>query len=223
MQGLGWSARASFRPVGNEPWAHNVWVEGSPYLKTAQEVDLLVGEFVAWLKQEGFWEKTLIFLTADHGISEVGRHPYWDPDSAESPLIILGPGVKRGVQFDYAESIDIVPTLAYLAGIRCPRTATGVVLSEALVDPPGNQQRRTITMEQINDLIYAYDELLPKAQVAALKHPAKRSAIEVLDNTFYGLRRFGEWNDFTSAAEVYEHNKKVYEQVRKIAGELDVP
>ena len=221
MQDLGRAARASYNSKGDPAWADNIWVKGSPFRRTAVTADQQVGSFVEFLKQSGVWDKTVIFLTADHGISHVGRHPYWDPEAAEMPLIILGPGVKKGATFDYADSIDIVPTLCHLAGVAAPATSQGVILSEALIHPPSTR-KRDITIREINDLIYRYDDLLPRLQVAATKHPPVRGHVEVLDNTYYGLRRFGEWSDFQTAREVYEHNSKIYRQLTEFAKELGV-
>ena len=222
LQDLGRSARASYQWEGNPPWADNIWVEGSPYRRTAARVDRQVGEFVAFLKDSEQWDNTLLFLTADHGISHVGRHPYWDPASAEAPMIIIGPGVRKGVTFEYADSIDIVPTLCHLAGVSIPATAQGIVLSEALENPPATNRQRDLTMQEINDLIFRYDELLPRVQAAALQHPPTRGHVEVLDNEYYGLRRFGEWSDFGTVRRVYEHNAGLLSRLEQHAKDLGV-
>jgi len=49
------------------------------------------------------------------------------------PLIVMGkPWVKSGHYGEYAEVVDIAPTLAYLLNVRPPAGAEGRVLSEAL-------------------------------------------------------------------------------------------
>jgi arylsulfatase A-like enzyme len=49
------------------------------------------------------------------------------------PLIVMGkPWVKSGHYGQYAEVVDIAPTLAYLLNVRPPAGAEGRVLTEAL-------------------------------------------------------------------------------------------
>jgi hypothetical protein len=50
---------------------------------------------------------------------------------ARVPVVLAGPGVRRGEYLGSATPADIVPTLAYLTGITMPRT-DGRVLREAL-------------------------------------------------------------------------------------------
>jgi hypothetical protein len=222
LQGLGAAARRSFNATGDEPWAGNIWAAASPYRQAARQADQLLGEFVQMLREEQALEETVLVITADHGMSKLGRHPYWDPDSARTPLVLRGPGLRRGLVFDYCDSVDIVPTLAYLSGLPVPNDAEGIILAEALEKPPARIQKRELSLRQINEVIYAYDELVQKVQPAVLARPQLRSRVEILDNTFYGVRRFGEWSDFTSAREVFEHNKAIYDQILTIAREAGV-
>ncbi len=51
------------------------------------------------------------------------------------PLLIFGPGVEDDIVKKRVETIDLVPTVARLAGIEIPAGATGKVLEEALDHP----------------------------------------------------------------------------------------
>jgi predicted AlkP superfamily pyrophosphatase or phosphodiesterase len=48
------------------------------------------------------------------------------------PVMFLGPGVEDGVIKRRVETVDVVPTLAALAGVEIPSASTGKVLTEAL-------------------------------------------------------------------------------------------
>lgn len=53
----------------------------------------------------------------------------------EVPVLLFGSGIKAGRYSEPASPVDIVPTLAALAGVRMPKT-DGRVLREALSAPP---------------------------------------------------------------------------------------
>ena len=57
MQDLGRSARASYQWDGDSPpWADDIWVQGSPYRRTAARVDRQVADFVDFLKNLRFFD-----------------------------------------------------------------------------------------------------------------------------------------------------------------------
>jgi arylsulfatase A-like enzyme len=53
----------------------------------------------------------------------------------EVPVLLFGAGIKPGRYAEPASPVDIVPTLASLAGVQMPKT-DGRVLREALIAPP---------------------------------------------------------------------------------------
>jgi len=53
----------------------------------------------------------------------------------EVPVLLFGAGIKPGHYGDPTSPVDIVPTLAALAGVHMPKT-DGRVLREALTTPP---------------------------------------------------------------------------------------
>jgi predicted AlkP superfamily pyrophosphatase or phosphodiesterase len=54
------------------------------------------------------------------------------------PILIMGAGVNAGVYSRRVHSVDVVPTLARLAGIPFPEDIDGVPLKEVLEEPPVN-------------------------------------------------------------------------------------
>jgi hypothetical protein len=107
-------------------------------------VDRLVGELMARLRQTGLWDRALVVLTADHGISfrvkptparpfVVGRLGYrreLTPDNAEDivtiPLLVKFPDQRQGrIDPKWARTIDVLPTIADVLGIRLPFRVDG--------------------------------------------------------------------------------------------------
>ena len=77
------------------------------------------------LKRIGIWERAMVVVTADHGISFQGKAIYRRIAQKENlggvanpPLFIKYPGQRRGkVSTVHTQTIDIVPTIARQLGI----------------------------------------------------------------------------------------------------------
>jgi len=94
------------------------------YWGMISEVDRQIGRLVAGLKAAGAWETTVLVLTADHGEMmgdhwTFGKFGFFDP-SCHVPLIIRAPGKPPARVGRFTESIDLMPTLADLAGVAAP-------------------------------------------------------------------------------------------------------
>ena len=102
------------------------------YLGLAAEVDHHFGRLIAFLKETGQYDRTLIVVTADHG-EMLGDRYIWAKstyhDAAyHTPLIIRDPGLpgSHGTAFDMpTESIDIAPTILERFGLDVPQTMNG--------------------------------------------------------------------------------------------------
>ena len=118
---------------------HRWWREQrAVYHGMVSEVDDNLGRLFETLKTTGQWDNTLIIFTADHGayngdhwFSEKGH--YFD-SALQVPLIIRDPGARAdisrgGIINDPAASVDIVPTLLALLGLKIPRRVQGRSLS----------------------------------------------------------------------------------------------
>lgn len=99
----------------------------APYASRIRRLDAAFGKFVAFLKQQGRFENSLIIFTADHGdsLGEEGRfgHAYTlFPEIVRIPMLIhLPASLRQGLVQEPespAFSIDITPTLYYLLGHR---------------------------------------------------------------------------------------------------------
>ena len=99
----------------------------SGYASAVQEVDQAFGEFVIFLKEHGYYENSVIVLTADHGESlgewgRLGHVAYLTPETMRIPMIIhLPEKLKADLTWDVHRPAflqDVTPTLYYLLGHR---------------------------------------------------------------------------------------------------------
>ncbi len=107
-------------------------------------MDAQLGRVLDELDRLGLASSTLIVLWGDHGW-HLGDHGYWTKhtnyeQANRIPLIIVAPGVARpgGVARQLAETVDIYPTLAELAGLPAPsgpQPIDGLSLVPVLRDP----------------------------------------------------------------------------------------
>ena len=87
-------------------------------------VDNAIAELVQVLKDEGILDDTLIIITSDHG-EQLGQHGIWGHAGLHEsvikiPLIMRYPKkLPQGLRIrDYAQHVDIVPTILDIAEIR---------------------------------------------------------------------------------------------------------
>jgi Sulfatase len=111
-------------------WVQEQWPVVQAYgqhLIQLQFVDTLVGQLTGRLKAEGLYDKALVIITGDHGVSfRPGRphkrvHDETLADIMSVPLFVKLPGQRAPVVSDRnVQSIDIVPTIADLLKTRLP-------------------------------------------------------------------------------------------------------
>ncbi|MGH3036017.1 MAG: sulfatase-like hydrolase/transferase [Gaiellaceae bacterium] len=157
-------------------------------------VDRLLGDLLARLDETGLYESSLVVVTADHGISfrPRGSHRATTPDNLQDlafvPLFVKAPGQREGAVVDYhVQTIDILPTIADVLGIRIPWQIDG---RSALTDP----HRDTVRMAHIYRLSdYRPPETTPYAPLLVRKQAAVARKVELVGA--------GDWSSlFVSAA-----------------------
>jgi hypothetical protein len=95
--------------------------------------DRLLGRLIDRLRETGLWDRALVVVTADHGVSfRVGQKdrravtPENVEDIAPVPLFVKAPGQRTGrVSTSPVETIDILPTIAGELGIDLPWPVDG--------------------------------------------------------------------------------------------------
>ncbi len=102
------------------------------YLLQVQYVDRLIGRLVDRLRAAGLYDRALVVLTADHGVSFHPGRSRREPtratvaDIAPVPLLIKAPHQRRGeVVSTHVSTLDVLPTMADLLGVRLPWAVDG--------------------------------------------------------------------------------------------------
>lgn len=130
------SAVASARAPGREG---ELWVDDWLALQAYQRhllqlgfTDRLLGELLGRLERLGLYDRALIVVTADHGVSFRGGDKRRAPtrtnvqDLAFVPLFVKRPNERRGEVVDrHVRIVDILPTVADALDVRLPWRVDG--------------------------------------------------------------------------------------------------
>jgi arylsulfatase A-like enzyme len=107
------------------------------------EVDAQMARVLAALGESGGASDTIVVFAADNGLA-VGQHGLMGKQnlydhSIRVPLVIGGPGVRRGTRTDsLCYLLDLFPTLCEMAGVATPGTVEGKSLRPLLAHPAAN-------------------------------------------------------------------------------------
>lgn len=109
------------------------------YLALCSEVDHHVGRMITRLDELGLLDNTIVIYTSDHGETFGGYLAHWHKSTPEDasiavPLIIRLPGRElAGSRRDLlVGTLDLMPTILGLMGIRVPAECQGLDLSAAI-------------------------------------------------------------------------------------------
>lgn len=113
------------------------------YFGLAAELDEHIGRLVAWLKETGRWDDTILVVTSDHG-EMLGDHGVWAKDiyydaAMHVPLMIRVPGAAPSEIGGMTESVDVMPTLLELVGHPTPHSVDGISLVPAIETGSGGK------------------------------------------------------------------------------------
>lgn len=103
------------------------------FLNSLYYADWALGEFIAAAKKSGYYDNTIFILTADH-VSGFGGKSGNVPSLHHVPLLVIAPSLKPGVSTRIGGQVDVIPTLAELAGWRAPQASLGHSLLDARND-----------------------------------------------------------------------------------------
>jgi Sulfatase len=160
--------------------------------------DRLLGEVLATMRASGLYDRALVVVTADHGISfQPGTHPRVigrgnAPGVMWVPLFVKEPGQRRAEVDDRNwEHVDLLPTLAGYAQVPVPWPVDG---RSALGRPRTTTDKRFYTRLRPDEPPQVVTVGGPPNQAAALRGglPARPSARPRLDaEPGRGLDRLG--------------------------------
>lgn len=129
-----------------EDWGSDELLVTQYYLRYLLQVgyaDHLLGRLVAHLKEIGLYDRCLLVVAADHGVSFRPNHSRRSPvaanlaDILSVPLFVKLPNQKTGGPSDRnVQTIDVFPTIADVLGIELPLPVDGVSLvDESQAEP----------------------------------------------------------------------------------------
>lgn len=169
----------------DELWYNDVWQEGSPYQKANVEADRQLGLLVAGLKQRGKWDDTVMLICGDHGQADEGWHEPSKPESSKTPLIIIGPGIRKGQTFAGCTIFDVAPTIAALLSQSEPALNAGRVLQEAWTGnaPAETDKAMFESTQRLNQALLEFMKLDPDRQK------------QLRDAGFMSLDDVGRWHE----------------------------
>jgi hypothetical protein len=220
LQETGLAGWQCHRTTENVPWRRNIWAEGSPYVAAARNADQLLGKFVDGLEKLGKRSDTLLVVSADHGNAPTGAHPPLCEDSWITPLVFVGPGIARGRVLDYAEHIDIVPTICHLMRVESPNAdgASGRVLRECLAGETPPSEKGPQRVRELNLLLTRYASVQARLLLASRENTALETEFRLADRKFFGLHRVTEWPQAGSLDRLIEVDRQVLESLESQVG-----
>ncbi|MBN9119025.1 MAG: sulfatase-like hydrolase/transferase [Planctomycetes bacterium] len=106
------------------------------YYACITNLDHEFGRVLDALRDTGQLDNTIVVFTSDQGLAVGGRHGLMGKQNLyehfKSPLVIAGPGVRKGKSDSLVYLFDLFPTLCDLAVIDVPKTVEGESLAPLL-------------------------------------------------------------------------------------------
>ncbi|MEI6679241.1 MAG: sulfatase-like hydrolase/transferase [Mariniphaga sp.] len=104
--------------------------QNADYYSCITGFDYHVGRIFAELKASGEWDNTIIIFSGDNGLSLgehglFGKQNLYEFGGMHVPLVIAGPGIKKGKSEAFVYLMDLFPTFAEFAGATIPSGVEG--------------------------------------------------------------------------------------------------
>ncbi len=121
------------------------------YDASVRYADYQVGVLLDALTAGGLDANTIVVILSDHGEDllehgHVNHRLSLHDENLHVPLMLRGPGVTRGVSHTLTALVDVLPTLAALAGVPAPE-GQGRALPDPAAAEPGSGTDRAILSE----------------------------------------------------------------------------
>lgn len=108
------------------------WISAN-YDRAVELADRLVGEVLAALESAGIRNQTVVIISSDHGGLGT-KHGGETMAEIEIPLVLSGPGVRRGHTIEGPVNVfDVAPTVIRLLGLKPHPAWIGKPVTEALL------------------------------------------------------------------------------------------
>ena len=104
---------------------HAIGHDTPEYYAKLKELDAYIARIVQAVKDAGIADETIFILTSDHGGINKG-HGGKTMQEMQSPFIICGKGVKKGLEFhESMMQYDVAATIASVFGLQQPQVWVG--------------------------------------------------------------------------------------------------
>ncbi len=149
-------------------WKTDRWLVAQGYQRhilQSQYADTVLGQVTDRLREKGIYDEALILVVADHGITIRPGIPHQrkiTPDTvgtiAAVPLFVKYPAAYPGVapgEIDdtRAETIDLLPTVAEVAGVEVPWNLDGM----SLLDPERGARTQSAMLSKDGAVTFGVD------------------------------------------------------------------
>jgi hypothetical protein len=216
--------REAMVKAGSGHWGDNEWLINQAYqqyLLQAGATDTFFGRLIDRLKQTGLYDRSLIIVTSDHGLSfipgdysrRLTKKSF--KDIMPVPLFIKLPYQHKGVVSDRnVETIDILPTIAGILDIKLPWQVDG----QSMLD--------TSAAERSGKIIF-HTQQHPRKDDANKRYekfvfgPAIDEKYETLEKK---IALFGSGTGWPALFRIGHYNELINESINEvdIAGKADV-
>lgn len=113
--------------VHTDAIGHNIGWMTPEYIAAVEEADAELGRLIDFLKGNGMFKDTHIFVVTDHG-GDGTHHRNTSPREMVIPWLVEGPGIRRGCSLDEVNSnANTASTILRLFGVPQPYYWTGRV------------------------------------------------------------------------------------------------
>jgi len=146
--------------IADDRWGTDEWLVEQGWQRHLLQVglvDRLLGRLIDRLEETGLYDRSLVIVTADHGVSfragdrRRGITPTNVGDIAPVPLFVKRPGQREGTIVDrHVRTTDIVPTIAETLGQPLPYRADGVSLFS-----PAEDRTEVAVHQRVGDVVTA--------------------------------------------------------------------
>ena len=218
--------RAGYRTINapdDAPHQADIWHPQSPYAAAAREADRQLGRFVDKMKSMERWHDTFFVFMAD-GQSRHGWHGPMDEESWRTPMIVCGPGVRKGHTVPYAEIIDVVPTIARALGVEAPNPGpgSGRVLKEVFSADGGEAQPVPKRVLRLNRQIKEYLLLSAELRLLSQSDPRVDNVLMLERNAltrgdpppFLGIEQIDRWHEAGTIDALLKRNEEALAYLR---------
>jgi hypothetical protein len=118
------------------------------YREAAARADAHIRDFYTWLDRSGHLADCTVIISSDHGLW-INDHSYLlSQQEKHTPLIFLGPQVRRFRLNGQPSIMDINANICYLLGVRYNEHSRGRVYTEAFISPIENTHQEALASHQ---------------------------------------------------------------------------